>query len=80
MISQRLETTEPRERLMVSQVSVTSPLAPTSKWTIVSHVGRLGGGSGRHFTLLMVSKVAQLQSRTKIFIAVFVFIITEIAC
>ena len=71
MISQRLETTDPRERLMVSQVSVTSPLNPTSKWTIVSHVGGLGRGSGGHFTLLMVRKVAQLQSRTKIFITVF---------
>ena len=54
-------------------LSVTSPLAPTSKWTIVSHVGGLGRGSGGHFTLLMVSQVAQLQSRAKIFIAVFRF-------
>ena len=29
--------------------------------------------SGGHFTLLMVSKVAQLQLRTKIFIVVFRF-------
>lgn len=45
MISQRLETTEPRERLMVNQVSVTSPLAPTSKWRIVPHFGVWGEGA-----------------------------------